>query len=172
MPLLQRPRPPTATSRNPAPIPAAAFAQLYGAYFDPIYWYCRSRLGDAMPAEDATASVVTHALAAGPRNDDPALRSWLFGIGHNVLANRFRAARPVAPLDAVLEILDTRPLPEDIVVADEERDRLLGALRRVPATVSHAHLVAVPGADHSPHCEQPERFLAVAAAFLDEVEKT
>jgi RNA polymerase sigma-70 factor (ECF subfamily) len=125
-------RPPIAIARDDAAIGAPAFTRLYDDYFDPIYWYCRSRLGDATRAEDAASTVFTRALAAGPRYDDPSLRSWLFGIAHNVLANWFRATRLVAPLESAFDVPDAGPSPDDTVVADEERDRLLGALRLLP----------------------------------------
>src|SRR5215207_6977879 len=98
MPVFARSTPP------PAPTPEAgemaSFALLYATFFDSIYWYCRSRLGDVVAAEDAASTVFTRALAAGPRYDDPTLRSWLFGIAHNVIANMWRAARPTAPLES------------------------------------------------------------------------
>lgn len=131
MPVFERARPPT-TNRDAVPVQDVEFARLYDAYFDPIYWYCRGRLGDASAAEDAASTVFARALAAGPRYDDPALRSWLFRIAHNVVVNSFRAARPSAPLESAFDLPDSCPLPDAIVVADEDRDHLLGALGRLP----------------------------------------
>lgn len=128
MPVFQRTRPPTARACDDATTGAAAFTRLYGDFFDPIYWYCRNRLGDATAAEDAASTVFTRALAAGPRYADPAPRSWLFGIAHNVLANWFRAARPTSPLETAFDVPDSGRQPDDAVVADEERDRLVSAL--------------------------------------------
>src|SRR4051812_5390041 len=116
MPVVQRERSPTVTILDATPLQTAAFARLYGDFFDPIYWYCRSRLGDATTAEDAASTVFTRALAAGPRYDDPALRSWLFAIAHNVVANTFRAARPEAALAAADAIPDPGFLLEETVV--------------------------------------------------------
>ena len=97
-----------------------------------IYWYCRSRLGDALAAEDATSTVFTRALAAGPRYDDPSLRSWLFGIAHNVIANTWRATRPTAPLEAAAALPASEPPVEEAVLAGEDHARLLRALERLP----------------------------------------
>jgi RNA polymerase sigma factor (sigma-70 family) len=120
----------------PAPTPEAgemaSFAQLYATFFDSIYWYCRSRLGDAVAAEDAASTVFTRALAAGPRYDDPSLRSWLFGIAHNVIANTWRAARPTAPLEAVAAMPAPEPPLEEAILAGEDHARLLGALSQLP----------------------------------------
>jgi RNA polymerase sigma-70 factor, ECF subfamily len=131
MPVLQRIRPRISTGADEAPA-SVAFARLYEEFFDPIYGYCRSRLNDTQAAEDAASTVFARALAAGPRYDDPSLRSWLFGIAHNVLANRFRAARPQAPLEEIDDLADASPPLDDAIVADEERDRLLSALRLLP----------------------------------------
>ena len=83
MPQLQRDRSPTAIATEAGSSHAAGFTRLYHDFFDPIYWYCRNRLGDGAAAEDAASAIFTRALAAGPRYDDPALRSWLFTIAHN-----------------------------------------------------------------------------------------
>lgn len=61
------------------------------------------------------------------------MRSWLFSIAHNVVINLYRASRPFAPLDAAQELPDPVTPLEDAVVADEERQRLLAALRQLPA---------------------------------------
>ena len=132
MPLFQRERPLTAIAPDRAHPQSAAFALLYGEFFDPIYWYCRSRLHDASAAEDAASTVFTRALAAEPRYDDPSLRSWLFTIAHNVVANAFRAARPEASLESAWDVPDPVSRLEDAIIADDERDRLLDALRQLP----------------------------------------
>lgn len=132
MPLPRRDQPHDGAPTLEVVGPAAAFSQLYHDYFDAIYWYCRNRLNDAVAAEDAASTIFTRALAAGPRYDDPGLRSWLFTIAHNVVINVYRASRPQAPLEAASEIPDPIMLLEDAVIADEERRRLLDALRRLP----------------------------------------
>lgn len=90
-------------------------------------------MGETSAAEDATSTVFARALAAGPRYDDPSLRSWLFGIAHNVLVDWFRAARPAAPLDLASALPDRGPTPVDAVIAEDERERLFAALRLLPA---------------------------------------
>jgi RNA polymerase sigma-70 factor (ECF subfamily) len=132
MPLFQRERPLTAVAPDRAHPQSAAFALLYGEFFDPIYWYCRSRLGDASAAEDAASTVFTRALGAEPRYDDPSLRSWLFTIAHNVVANAFRAARPEASLESAWDLADPVSGLEETVIAGDEHDRLLDALRQLP----------------------------------------
>ena len=135
MPLLQRDRSHSATPPTAPVVLDAdeAFSALFHAYFNPIYWYCLSRLGDPVAAEDAASTIFSRALAAGPRYEEPSLRGWLFSIAHNVICNAFRAHRADASLDAVVTMPDPGAAPEDIVIAADERDRLLAALRRLPA---------------------------------------
>ena len=150
MPLFQRERRPTVVAPGSAHPQSAAFALLYGEFFDPIYWYCRSRLGDASAAEDAASTVFTRALGAGPRYDDPSLRSWLFTIAHNVVANAFRAARPEASLESAWNLPDPVWRLEDTVVADDEGDQLLEALRQLPEDqrrVVEFRMVGLTGAE-------------------------
>lgn len=132
MPLLRRDQPHDGAPTLGVAGPATAFSQLYHDYFDAIYWYCRNRLNDAAAAEDAASTIFTRALAAGPRYDDPKLRSWLFTIAHNVVINVYRTSRPQEPLDAASALPDPILPLEDAVIADEERRRLLEALRRLP----------------------------------------
>lgn len=125
---------PTAVVPTVEALPApAAFTRLYDTYVDAVYWYCRHRLNDVATTEDAVSTIFTRALAAGPRYDDPALRSWLFTIARNVVINVYRASRPLAPLEVAWELPDPVPSLEDAVVADEERQRLLAALQRLPS---------------------------------------
>lgn len=125
-----------------------AFAQLYTTYFELIYRYCWRRLGDALAAEDATSTVFARALAAGPRYHDPALRSWLFAIAHNVIANTRRGTRQLISLetaDGHLDLLDPGPAPDDLLLAGEERTLLLGALQTLPAEQRQVVLLRMSG---------------------------
>jgi RNA polymerase sigma factor (sigma-70 family) len=125
-----------------------AFGKLYATYFDPVYWYCRGRLGDAQAAEDATSTVFTNAFAAGPRYDDPLLRSWLFCIAHNVVINAIRANRServTSQLEAVPDLADGAVLPEEAAIAEEEREALHAALRRLPDDQRHVVELRVVG---------------------------
>lgn len=132
MPLMQRDRTPTSAPPD-ALNGQEAFTWLFHTYFDPIYWYCLSRLGDPVAAEDAASTIFSRALAAGPRYEDPSLRGWLFAIAHNVICNWYRARRLESPLDAAATLPDPMALPEELAIAADERDRLLTALRQLPS---------------------------------------
>ncbi|MGH2559652.1 MAG: RNA polymerase sigma factor [Thermomicrobiales bacterium] len=107
-----------------------AFARLYDRYVEAVYRYCYRRLGHREAAEDATSLVFTRALAAMPRYDAQvgSFRSWLFVIAHNVVTDRYRAARPVQPLDLAAEVFDPDPSPEDLAVMADQRRSVSAAL--------------------------------------------
>ena len=111
----------------------AAFAPLYDRYFDPIYRYCRFRLGDPAETEDAVALVFANALAALPRFRAGAgsFRSWLFAIAHNSVANRHRARRDDRPLDDALHLETDDPAPDEAALAAERRRELMAALGKL-----------------------------------------
>ncbi|MCC6790743.1 MAG: sigma-70 family RNA polymerase sigma factor, partial [Thermomicrobiales bacterium] len=109
----------------------AAFAPLYMRYFDRIYAYCYRRLENPDDAADATSVVFSRALAALGSCKSDSFRSWLFSIAHNVLADAYRARRPVRPLDDALEVPDRGQSPEEAAITMEARatvNTLLAAL--------------------------------------------
>jgi RNA polymerase sigma-70 factor, ECF subfamily len=108
---------------------AQAFAMLYHHYLDPIYRYCYRRLPTAEDAEDATSLIFARALAALPRQrEEHALRSWLFAIAHNVVADHYRAQRPTLTLTAAAEVTD----PARAETRSLEDDELRSLLARLP----------------------------------------
>lgn len=111
-----------------------AFGELYDRYLDPIHRYCLRRLGDRAAAEDVTSQVFLQALAAltryRPDGNGGTVRSWLFAIAHNAVADqgRHRARRPTTPIDDALTIADPGPGPEDEAIRVQTRRELTDAL--------------------------------------------
>jgi RNA polymerase sigma-70 factor (ECF subfamily) len=70
----------------------APFEDLYREYFDRIYAYVRSQLGNAADAEDVTAKVFMKAYEAygrfEPRHQTPS--AWLFKIARNAALDQHR----------------------------------------------------------------------------------
>lgn len=109
------------------------FDLLYRTYLDPVYRYCRHRLGDAHLAEDATQQVFTQALARLPSCRDESFRGWLFTIARNVTANTIRSWRPSSSLDSVLERPAEADSPEDQAINAELAGNLARLLRELSA---------------------------------------
>jgi RNA polymerase sigma-70 factor (ECF subfamily) len=108
-----------------------AFAALYREYLRPVYQYCYRRMASAEDAEDATSLVFTKALATfAHRRGDGAVRSWLFAIAHNVVADHYRARRSLVALDDAAQEADPAATPETV---SADADALRALLARLPA---------------------------------------
>ena len=115
-----------------------AFGLLYERYIDRIYSYVYYRTGNHHDAEDLTARVFHQALKHIPRyvQRGAPFSSWLYRIAHNLVANwhRDRSRRQVVSLDQVASVA---PLgdesPFEHAARSERRDKLLEAIRRLPA---------------------------------------
>ena len=115
----------------------AAFAPLYGRYFDPVFRFCFYRLGDWQEAEDAAGDIFARVLASLDRfrshDREDGFRPWLFTIARHVVANRHRdrARHPARPLEAAGSLLDQTPTPEEIATAADDHRFLHALLARL-----------------------------------------
>jgi RNA polymerase sigma-70 factor (ECF subfamily) len=114
-----------------------AFGQLYELYVDRIYNYLFYRTGNSQEAEDLTARVFFRAIQHISRYEDRGapFSAWLYQIARNLLANWYRDndKRKMIPLDRISqEHLSENP--ELDTEREQERQALLSAIRRLPAT--------------------------------------
>jgi RNA polymerase sigma-70 factor (ECF subfamily) len=95
-----------------------AFDDLYERYADPILNYCYYRLGTWEEAEDAAQQIFVNAYRALPRFQvgHSSVRSWLFSVAHNEVANRHRhqARHPTLSLTEATGLFDPTPMPEEM----------------------------------------------------------
>ena len=115
----------------------AAFGILYERYVGKIYNYVYYRTGDHHEAEDLTARTFQRAMAhiGRYREQGVPFSAWLYRIAHNLVANwhRDQGRRKVMGLDEITLIGVSRERPEAVAETNEQRDRLLAAIRRLPA---------------------------------------
>ena len=115
----------------------AAFGFLYERYVSKIYNYVYYRTGDHHEAEDLTARTFQRAMAHIGRYRERGVpfSAWLYRIAHNLVANwhRDQGRRKVMGLDDVTLIGQSRERPESVAETNEQRERLLAAIRRLPA---------------------------------------
>jgi RNA polymerase sigma-70 factor (ECF subfamily) len=110
-----------------------AFTALYDRYFPAVYGYCLSQLTAPDAAEDATSQTFLKALAALPHyRESGRFRPWLFVIAHNVVLDALTNRRAHESLEAVSELLDPTPSPEERAIAAVDADWLAAALARLP----------------------------------------
>src|SRR5215472_8184397 len=101
--------------------------------------YCRARLshiyGHYQAADDVAQEVCIALLTALPRYRDMGrpFSSFVYGIASHKVADAIRnAARLAIPTEDLPESPDTRPGPEETVVADLDAQRARALLARLP----------------------------------------
>ncbi|HEY6540830.1 MAG TPA: sigma-70 family RNA polymerase sigma factor [Ktedonobacteraceae bacterium] len=110
------------------------FDDLYEQYYARVYAYLRFRVGSTEVAEDLVSQVFERALThLADLQSTTAAGAWLFRIARNCAIDYFRRMRPAASLDTLLDSSHPRECsPEEVIVAQEERARLLMQLKRLP----------------------------------------
>ena len=111
-----------------------AFDEIYLQYYARVLAYLRFRVGSNEAAEDLVSLVFERALTHLRDLQSPgALGAWLFRIARNCAVDYFRRQRPVASLDTLVDASHPRERsPEEMIVAQEERQRLFALLKRLP----------------------------------------
>jgi len=93
-----------------------AFTDLYHRYADRVYRYAVARLGNAMDAQDVTAQTFLTAFESLDRfQQRGSFAAWLFGIARHKVQDHQRRARPLVPLDNVLDMPSSGLPLEDAV---------------------------------------------------------
>jgi RNA polymerase sigma factor (sigma-70 family) len=111
-----------------------AFTALYDRYFDIVFGYCLSQLGDAQAAEDAASQTFLKVLAALPNYREAGrFRSWLFAIAHNAVHDALRTRSPDTSLETASDLHDPAASPEERAIAALDSAWLNEAIARLPA---------------------------------------
>ncbi len=114
-----------------------AFGRLYERHVDRIYNYIYYRTGNAQDAEDLTARTFHRALNNISRYKQRGVpfSAWLYRIAHNLVANWHRDRHRHRELSLEDQALESPVAgsPERTAVAEEEREALLRAIRRLPS---------------------------------------
>jgi len=115
-------------------------AQLYRRYAPGILAYLRRHMPTQEDAEDLLLEVFLAALEYEPRlaaMSEDEHRAWLATVARNKMIDHHRWAgrRHFLPLEKAKGTLDSQEkMPEEVVVRDEEQDRLRSYLQRLSAT--------------------------------------
>ena len=109
-----------------------AFAAAYDFYFPRVYMYVRYRVGDSSVADDLTSrtfeQVIKKLESYSPKRAPFA--AWLFAIARNAVNDHLRSIRrhPSQPFDGLTECAGREDPPEEAVIRQEEKNRLLRAV--------------------------------------------
>jgi RNA polymerase sigma factor (sigma-70 family) len=100
-----------------------AFGLLYERSLDRVYRYIYFRVTDEETAQDLTSKVFLKAWESLPRFKAGAspFIAWLYTIAHNAVIDHYRTKRQTAPLDEIISLPSSDPLP------DEQYDSLSAA---------------------------------------------
>lgn len=112
-----------------------AGAALFERHYPAIKRFFENKVPDA--AEELIQRTFLVCLEARERfRGDSSLRTFLFGIAHNLLREHFKARHrraPAQPLDtSSVSAHDISPGPSTIIAAKQQQRLLLDALRRIP----------------------------------------
>lgn len=114
-----------------------AFGELYQQNVQKIYNYIYYRTGNKSDAEDLTARVFQRALKhiSNYKKTDVPFSAWLYRIAHNLVANFYRDTnrKREVPIEEQEFNLPQAEHLESRIVNDEQLERLLGIIRRMPA---------------------------------------
>ena len=139
---------------------ADAFSSLYEQYFDRIYRYVFFKTSHVAEAEDLTERVFLKAWEAMARYKQRGggFRTWLYRIAHNTVVDYHRTKKDTVALQEVSQPLaEATPLPEQILVKQEEIEQLHAAITRLPEEqqqvvilrfiegISHAEVATIIG---------------------------
>src|SRR5574341_266055 len=117
------------------PAEGVDWEQVYAEELPRVYNFFRYRVGDDRLAEDLTAATFERAWRAKDRyrRDRGAFATWLFSIARREAIDHFRARRDEAPLDALGNLADERPTPEQAASHADDLTRLRALLNDLPA---------------------------------------
>jgi RNA polymerase sigma-70 factor (ECF subfamily) len=109
------------------------FAALARKYYGPVFGLARRLLRDPADARDAAQETFVRALAhLSEFQPGRSFRTWLFAITAHHVRDLLRRRRQ-RPLDtATEEALPELSLPDERLLREENRERLLAALDRLP----------------------------------------
>lgn len=117
-----------------------AFGVLFDRYQVRLELYCRSILRHDEDARDAAQNAMTKAfLALRGREQDVAVRAWLFRIAHNESISLMRRRRPTSELAD--DVAVRGDAPAEALELREELEQVLGGIRELPAGARQALLL-------------------------------
>jgi RNA polymerase sigma-70 factor, ECF subfamily len=113
-----------------------ALRQLYDRHYPGLFQFIRTRLKDPVEAADVIQETFLAVWRqAGKFQGKSSVRTWIYAIARNKAIDRTRRARDDADLDAVPEIADTAPQPEQLALAASDARRVRACID----TLSPAH---------------------------------
>jgi RNA polymerase sigma-70 factor, ECF subfamily len=111
----------------------AAFAELHRLYHRRVLAFAHKRIGDASEAEDVAQDVFLQLYRSIARYEGrSSLLTWIFGIAHHEVCNRFRrrSVATVAFADETCDVASETPSAEEVIDAQRALRRCAETLER------------------------------------------
>lgn len=111
-----------------------AFGCLYERYLESIYRYIRTRVAEDRTAEDLTETVFLRSFESLNRYKEKGLRfsAFLYQIARNLLVDHYRQKEEELPLESADQISVSPSRIDDIIVIQDQVDRLRVGLEALP----------------------------------------
>ncbi len=111
-----------------------AFGCLYERYLESIYRYIRTRVAEDRTAEDLTETVFLRSFESLSRYKEKGLRfsAFLYQIARNLLVDHYRQKEEELPLESADQISVSPSRIDDIIVIQDQVDRLRVGLEALP----------------------------------------
>lgn len=110
----------------------AAIVAIYQRYYDPIYQFCRLRVGDSEVAQDLTSEVFVRFVRSLKRETAPhtSLRGWIFRVARNLIYDHYGRDQTL-PIDTIDQwlVTDQDAGPEVQAIRNMQIDRARQAIR-------------------------------------------
>lgn len=112
------------------------FVELYEEFLPKVFRYIRYRVNSEQETEDLTSMVFEKALVNFEKysRDKASFSTWIFSIARNTVIDHYRtqARRPAMSLEkAEIEASSNEPLPDDMIVKIEEKEKLQTCISRL-----------------------------------------
>ncbi len=101
------------------------FSEVYKRYFRRIYAYCLRNVSNPVEAEDLASQVFVQSFRSLQQYRGGSVGSWLFRIAYGTVVNYYRQSRSIVAIDdQIHEISSDAPEPLELIMRDEQRERL------------------------------------------------
>jgi RNA polymerase sigma-70 factor (ECF subfamily) len=123
-----------------------AFAELYRRHLQPIYRFHLIRTSNVEDAQDLTSQTFLAALESiESYRGQGSFVGWLFGIASHKVADHYRRRRVSAPLEAVEDLTDPEPHPEEVAATRLQLRQVARALATLAPDQAEALTLRLSG---------------------------
>jgi len=123
-----------------------AFAELYRRHMEPIYRFHLFRTSNVQDAQDLTSQTFLAALESIESfRGGGSFAGWLFGIASHKIADHYRRRRESASLEAIEDLTDPQPYPEEVAATRLQLSQVARVLATLPPDQAEALTLRLSG---------------------------